>query len=105
MQFYTLQFLVGGDAEKMKNPLYNGLAGGIAGAVSVLVTMPQDTVKTRMQSENAKQLYSGTLDCIKKILAKEGPGFFYSGTWPRMVRVSLDVAITFTVMPLLNQFF
>jgi|EP00927_Polykrikos_kofoidii_P013889 solute carrier family 25 citrate transporter 1 len=104
VQFYCMNAMTGGDKSLEKNPLYNGSAGAVAGAVSVLVTMPQDTVKTRMQGEEAKALYSSTLDCAKKILKNDGIGFFYAGTWPRMIRVSLDVAITFAVFPLLSKY-
>jgi len=104
VQFYALTMMVGNDKSMHKHPLYNGAAGAIAGAVSVLVTMPQDVVKSRMQGEEAAKLYKGTLDCAQQILKKEGPMFFYSGTWPRMIRVSLDVAITFAVFPLLSKF-
>mmetsp|Transcript_39070 Transcript_39070/g.98199 ORF Transcript_39070/g.98199 Transcript_39070/m.98199 type:complete len:291 (+) Transcript_39070:82-954(+) len=103
-QFYFLKFMVGDDKEKQKNPIYNGLAGAVAGAVSVLVTMPQDTVKTRMQGEEAKKLYKGTVDCAMQIMKNEGPAFFYAGTWPRMIRVSLDVGITFCIFPLLSKY-
>jgi solute carrier family 25 citrate transporter 1 len=103
-QFYFLKFMVGDDKEKQKNPIYNGLAGAVAGAVSVLVTMPQDTIKTRMQGEEAKKLYTGTVDCAMQIMKNDGPAFFYAGTWPRMIRVSLDVGITFCIFPLLSQY-
>jgi len=103
-QFYFLKFMVGDDKEKQKNPIYNGLAGAVAGAVSVVVTMPQDTVKTRMQGEEAKKLYKGTMDCVTQIMKNEGPAFFYAGTWPRMIRVSLDVGITFCIFPLLSKY-
>jgi solute carrier family 25 citrate transporter 1 len=104
-QSFFMDILVGEDIEKRKNPLINGLAGALAGGASVLVTMPQDTVKTRMQGEDAKKLYTGTIDCITKILRQEGPAFFFAGTVPRLVRVSLDVGITFTIYPLLSKFF
>jgi len=103
-QFLTMNLLTGGDKSLAANPLYNGTAGAAAGAVSVILTMPQDTVKTRMQGEEAKQLYTGTLDCAQKILRNEGVAFFYAGTWPRMIRVSLDVAITFAIFPVLGQY-
>merc|ERR1719217_395747 len=96
--------MVGEDKEKQKNPLYNGLAGAAAGAVSVVLTMPQDTVKTRMQGEEAKKLYKGTVDCAMQILKNDGPMQFYAGTWPRMIRVSLDVAITFAIFPILGKY-
>jgi solute carrier family 25 citrate transporter 1 len=104
-QSFFMDMLVGEDVERRKNPLINGLAGALAGGASVLVTMPQDTVKTRMQGEDAKKLYSGTLDCFMKILRQEGPAFFFAGTVPRLVRVSLDVGITFTIYPLLSKYF
>jgi len=103
-QFYFLKFMVGDDKEKQKDPIMNGLAGAVAGAVSVIVTMPQDTIKTRMQGEEAKKLYKGTMDCAMQILKNDGPAFFYAGTWPRMIRVSLDVGITFCVFPLLSKY-
>lgn len=104
VQYYTKQWMTGGDKSLETNPIYNGAAGAVAGAVSVLATMPQDTVKTRMQGEEAKKLYKGTVDCAMQILKKDGPMFFYSGTWPRMIRVSLDVAITFAIFPILGKY-
>lgn len=104
VQFYLLRSMVGDDAEKQKDPIFSGIAGAGAGAVSVLVTMPQDTIKTRMQGEEAKKLYKGTMDCAMQIMKNDGPAFFYAGTWPRMIRVSLDVGITFCVFPLLSRY-
>jgi len=103
-QFLFMKLMVGEDKEKMQNPIYNGMAGAVAGAVSVLLTMPQDTIKTRMQGEEAKKLYKGSLDCAMQILRKDGAAFFFAGTWPRMIRVSLDVGITFCIFPLLSKY-
>eukprot|EP00611_Tribonema_gayanum_P000081 TRINITY_DN1004_c0_g1_i1.p1 TRINITY_DN1004_c0_g1~~TRINITY_DN1004_c0_g1_i1.p1 ORF type:complete len:236 (-),score=64.18 TRINITY_DN1004_c0_g1_i1:1139-1846(-) len=44
-QQFFVKVISGDDEKKRKNPLYNGLAGALAGAGSVLVTMPQDTVR------------------------------------------------------------
>lgn len=104
VQFFAMSWMTGGDKSKAKNPIYNGAAGAVAGAVSVLLTMPQDTIKTRMQGEEAKKLYKGTVDCAKQILKNDGIAFFYAGTWPRMIRVSLDVAITFAIFPILGNY-
>jgi len=104
VQYYCKQWMTGGDKSLDANPLYNGAAGAVAGAVSVICTMPQDTVKTRMQGEEAKKLYKSTMDCAMQIMKQEGPMFFYSGTWPRMIRVSLDVAITFAIFPILGKY-
>lgn len=103
-QFFFMNWMTSGDKTLEKHPLYNGAAGAVAGAVSVLLTMPQDTVKTRMQGEEAKKLYKSTMDCAIQIYKKDGIAFFYTGTWPRMIRVSLDVAITFAVFPLLSKY-
>merc|ERR1719420_1246323 len=81
VQYIAKQAMTGGDKSLETNPIYNGAAGAIAGAVSVLATMPQDTVKTRMQGEEAKKLYKGTIDCATQILKKDGIAFFYAGTW------------------------
>jgi len=105
IQKFYMDMIVGGDKDKKQSPWLNGLCGAAAGGTSVLVTMPQDTLKSRMQGEEAKKLYKGTLDCAKQIIQKEGVLFFWTGTWPRFIRVTLDVGITFTIYPLLNKFF
>jgi len=104
VQFYLLKSMVGDDKERQKNPIWNGIAGAGAGAVSVLVTMPQDTIKTRMQGEEAKKLYKGTMDCAMQILKKDGPGFFLRGHMASYDPVSLDVGITFCIFPLLSKY-
>jgi len=104
VQFYTKNLMTGGDKSLDANPIYNGAAGAFAGAVSVMCTMPQDTVKSRMQGEEAKKLYKGTMDCAMQILKNDGAMFFYSGTTPRLIRVSLDVAITFAIFPVLGKY-
>eukprot|EP00747_Dinoflagellata_sp_TGD_P162923 gnl/TRDRNA2_/TRDRNA2_181085_c0_seq1.p1 gnl/TRDRNA2_/TRDRNA2_181085_c0~~gnl/TRDRNA2_/TRDRNA2_181085_c0_seq1.p1 ORF type:complete len:319 (-),score=56.11 gnl/TRDRNA2_/TRDRNA2_181085_c0_seq1:100-975(-) len=104
VQHLILVQMVGDDKEKRANPIYNGIAGAGAGAVSVILTMPQDTVKTKMQGEEAKKLYKGSLDCAMQIMKNDGPAFFFAGTWPRMIRVSLDVGITFCIFPLLSKY-
>merc|ERR1712137_1239347 len=68
-----------GDETKKQSPIYNGGAGFLAGCGSVLLTQPQDCVKSRMQGEAAKELYSGTLDCAKKMMTAEGPTAFFAG--------------------------
>lgn len=50
-------------------------AGSMGGAAQVLVGQPFDIVKVRMQKN--PNLNMG--DCIKAIVAKEGPFAFYKG--------------------------
>ena len=59
--------------------------------------MPVDTIKTRMQSLNARELYSSTLDCAVSILRHEGVLAFWSGALPRLGRLILSGGIVFSV--------
>ncbi|KFY11068.1 hypothetical protein V492_04697 [Pseudogymnoascus sp. VKM F-4246] len=61
--------------------------GGAAGAVTVYVTQPVDTIKTRMQSIEAKSLYRNSLHCTKKLVMEEGVFKLWSGAVPRLVRL------------------
>lgn len=72
------------------------LSGGFAGFCSVMANNPVDVVKTNMQGMEAHK-YKGFADCFGQILRNEGPMGFYKGVGPRMARVILDVAITFSV--------
>jgi len=53
-------------------------------------------VKTRMQGLEAHK-YKNSLDCALQVWKNEGFKGFYKGTTPRLGRVCLDVAITFTI--------
>merc|ERR1719161_2774034 len=91
-----------GDEAKKQNPLINGAAGFLAGCGSVLLTQPQDCVKSRMQGEAAKELYSGTVDCALKMM-KEGPSAFFAGSIPRMVQVGMTSGISFMLFPIISN--
>lgn len=71
--------------------------GGIAGIVTVYVTMPLDTVKTRMQSFEASKHYRNSLDCAVQIYRKESITAFWAGALPRLGRLTLSGGIVFTV--------
>lgn len=61
--------------------------GVVAGIITVYTTMPFDTVKTRMQSLQAKTEYKSTLDCALKIIRNEGVKAFWSGSTARLGRL------------------
>lgn len=61
--------------------------GVIAGIITVYTTMPFDTVKTRMQSLQAKSQYKSTFDCAAKIAKYEGIRAFWSGSTARLGRL------------------
>jgi len=79
-----------------KSTLVSFLAGGLAGAASVFANTPVDVVKTQMQGLEAKK-YKNALDCFVQTFKNEGIRGLYKGTVPRLSRVVLDVALTFTL--------
>jgi solute carrier family 25 citrate transporter 1 len=71
--------------------------GGVAGLITVYVTQPLDTIKTRMQSIEAKKLYGNSFRCASIIFKQEGVLTFWSGALPRLVRLILSGGIVFTM--------
>lgn len=54
-----------------KEAVIDFVAGGVAGAASVVVGHPADTVKIRLQLFGAER-YSGPVDCFAKLVQEEG---------------------------------
>ncbi|KAI9643662.1 hypothetical protein NHQ30_008284 [Ciborinia camelliae] len=71
--------------------------GGLAGIITVYVTQPLDTVKTRMQSIEARSLYKNSFHCAGLIARNEGLLTFWSGALPRLGRLILSGGIVFTM--------
>lgn len=71
--------------------------GGIAGLITVYVTQPLDTVKTRMQSIEARNLYKNSFACAATVVKNEGFLTLWSGALPRLVRLMLSGGIVFTM--------
>ncbi|CAL1606264.1 unnamed protein product [Knipowitschia caucasica] len=58
------------------------MSGCLAGCVAAVTVSPCDVVKTRLQSLKKganEETYNGIVDCVRKILKKEGPGAFLKG--------------------------
>ncbi|PVU97509.1 hypothetical protein BB561_000515 [Smittium simulii] len=63
------------------------LAGGVAGLANSVASCPVEHIRTRLQIQNAGQeLYSGTIDCVKKISAEYGVSALYKGMVPTLYR-------------------
>merc|ERR1739844_36 len=103
LQVQIFSIIPFGDETKKQNPIYNGGAGFLAGCGSVMLTQPQDCVKSKMQGEEAKKLYKGTVDCAMQMLKHEGPASFFSGAIPRMVQVGMTSGISFALFPVISQ--
>lgn len=82
--------------EKLSTPATFGI-GAMAGLITVLVTQPLDTIKTRMQSLEAKKDYGNSFRCAGMIFRQEGVLTFWSGVLPRLARLVMSGAIVFTM--------
>eukprot|EP00285_Hemiselmis_virescens_P015434 CAMPEP_0173393044 /NCGR_PEP_ID=MMETSP1356-20130122/21879_1 /TAXON_ID=77927 ORGANISM="Hemiselmis virescens, Strain PCC157" /NCGR_SAMPLE_ID=MMETSP1356 /ASSEMBLY_ACC=CAM_ASM_000847 /LENGTH=297 /DNA_ID=CAMNT_0014350993 /DNA_START=26 /DNA_END=919 /DNA_ORIENTATION=+ len=61
----------------------------VVAIVSVSVSYPFDTVRRRlmmMSGETGVRMYSGTVDCWKKILKDEGAAAFFKGNFANVIR-------------------
>ncbi|KAI1122285.1 mitochondrial carrier [Nemania abortiva] len=81
--------------------------GSVAGAITVAVTQPLDTIKTRMQSIDARRVYGNSVRCAALIFKHEGVLTFWSGALPRLARLVLSGGIVFSMyeksMELMNR--
>ncbi|KAE8148820.1 mitochondrial carrier domain-containing protein [Aspergillus avenaceus] len=71
--------------------------GGMAGLITVYVTQPLDTVKTRMQSLEASKNYKNSFTCAARIFRDEGMLTLWSGAVPRLARLIMSGGIVFTM--------
>jgi len=69
------------------------LAGGCGGLSLLAVGQPFDIVKVRMQTQS--HLYKSTSDCVKSLVAKEGPLAFYKGVVPMAAGIAPVFALSF----------
>ncbi|KAM3872555.1 mitochondrial carnitine/acylcarnitine carrier protein-like [Diretmus argenteus] len=92
-----------GDGELVNervSPLKNFVAGGVAGACLLLAGHPLDTIKVRLQTQPKAScsqyvLYTGTYDCIRKTISKEGILGLYKGMGAPLAGVAPMMAISF----------
>lgn len=84
--------------------------GAASKMIATTVTYPIQLIKSRLQQrsqvmeltlsgevEVLERHYSGVVDCIQKILKREGPSGFFKGCIPNALRVAPNAAITFMV--------
>mmetsp|Transcript_62963 Transcript_62963/g.111834 ORF Transcript_62963/g.111834 Transcript_62963/m.111834 type:complete len:297 (-) Transcript_62963:153-1043(-) len=75
----------------------SALAGGITGCASTLLNNPIDVIKSRIEAQDgAVKEYTGTFQAFRAILREEGAIAFYKGVIPRLAKISIGQAITFT---------
>ena len=78
------------------------LSGAFAGFCSTMANNPVDVVKTKMQGIDAHK-YNGFADCFGQIWRQQGIRGFYMGITPRLMRVILDVSLTFAIFHQLKR--
>ncbi|CAI4914980.1 ANM_HP_G0068560.mRNA.1.CDS.1 [Saccharomyces cerevisiae] len=89
--------------------IYQFTAGAIAGVSELLVMYPLDVVKTRMQlqvttkghpavvaAKAAVDHYTGVMDCLTKIVKKEGFSHLYKGITSPILMEAPKRAIKFS---------
>ncbi|XP_047142479.1 mitochondrial carnitine/acylcarnitine carrier protein isoform X1 [Hydra vulgaris] len=90
------------DSEKIKeakappSAIKNFIAGGAGGVCLVITGQPLDTIKVRLQTQvKGSNVYTGTWDCAKKTIQKEGFRGLYKGMATPLIGVTPIYAICF----------
>ncbi|XP_034027939.1 mitochondrial carnitine/acylcarnitine carrier protein [Thalassophryne amazonica] len=94
---------MGGEKERSTrrvSPLKNLVAGGVGGAFLLLAGHPLDTIKVRLHTQPKAScgqyvLYTGTYDCLRKTVSKEGLLGLYKGMGAPLAGVAPMMAISF----------
>ncbi|KAI5654356.1 hypothetical protein M9H77_31543 [Catharanthus roseus] len=79
----------------LERALIGAAAGGIAGAFTYVCLHPLDTIKTKLQTKGASEIYSGTVDAIVKTFQNKGILGFYSGVSAVIVGSTASSAVYF----------
>ncbi|MQL98031.1 hypothetical protein Taro_030734, partial [Colocasia esculenta] len=79
----------------LERAVIGAMAGGIAGAFTYVCLLPIDTVKTKLQTKGAAQIYSGTLDAVVQTFRSSGVLGFYRGVSAVIVGSAFSSAIYF----------
>ncbi|CAH0474647.1 unnamed protein product [Peronospora belbahrii] len=80
------------------------MAGGIAGMLSWVVSMPQDVVKSCVQSQGLEGKQRSITEIVRTRMQQEGLGFFFKGFSATMLRAFPVSAVTFLVYEKAMQF-
>jgi len=85
----------------------NLIMGGTAGIIGASSVYPMDMIKTRLQYQKSggPVIYKGMIDCLMKILRKEGVRGLYRGLPAQLVGITPEKAIKLTVNDLIRYKF
>lgn len=79
----------------LERSIIGAAAGGIAGAFTYVCLHPLDTVKTKLQTKGASEIYSSALDAVGKTFQSKGILGFYSGVSAVIVGSTASSAVYF----------
>ncbi|CAN4081142.1 unnamed protein product [Withania somnifera] len=79
----------------VERALIGAAGGGIAGAFTYVCLHPLDTIKTKLQTKGASEIYSGTIDAVVKTFQSKGILGFYSGVSAVIVGSTASSAVYF----------
>ncbi|KAK9271153.1 hypothetical protein L1049_026742 [Liquidambar formosana] len=79
----------------LERALIGAGGGGIAGAFTYVCLHPLDTIKTKLQTKGASEIYSGTFDAIAKTFQTKGILGFYRGVSAVIVGSTASSAVYF----------
>ncbi|KAL0351601.1 UNVERIFIED_CONTAM: protein MITOFERRINLIKE 1, chloroplastic [Sesamum calycinum] len=79
----------------LERALIGAAAGGIAGAFTYVCLHPLDTIKTKLQTRGASEIYNGAFDAIVKTFQSKGILGFYSGVSAVIVGSTFSSAVYF----------
>jgi hypothetical protein len=75
----------------------NMIAGGFAGLIGTVVSIPFDVVKTRLQVQSmTSDRYNGMFNAFIRIYKEEGTRAFFKGLGPRIISTIPSASLTFT---------
>ncbi|KAI4387954.1 hypothetical protein MLD38_000336 [Melastoma candidum] len=79
----------------LERSLVGAAAGGIAGAFTYVCLHPLDTIKTKLQTKGASEVYRNAFDAIAKTFRSRGVLGFYSGVSAVIVGSTASSAVYF----------
>lgn len=79
----------------LERALIGAAGGGIAGAFTYVCLHPLDTIKTKLQTKGASEIYKGSLDAVVKTFQTKGILGFYSGVSAVIVGSTASSAVYF----------